>query len=811
MKPTRSTIAEIPEDEPEGLLARHPSILSLGVLLVAVAAFFWWATGQELGELEARNRTAASDAGAKVLRLLVDQRARMIAASPVLELRLIRSGLLAPGTVFDRQAVERLFIDFLTGRPEISQLRWIDANGMERARVNQPGSNDGKNQPQMADELQDKSDREYFRDALNLQAGDVYLSHLELNREFGVIALPIEPTLRTAVPTNTSLGLTNGVLVVNFNLSSVITELIEAARAHGAALDLLDASNGKIYASSLHPDLEWAHELQNPPVYYGDVYPERFRQMNQYLSTGSPSTRLQTGLLLRTDTISNFRVTDGTLVAYTFVPAENIIADRQHILIRLSGLAALVLAAGCLLLFRIFRLEQKKFESLRQMQELASAKSQFLANMSHEIRTPITGIMGMLDLVLTEVEEPNQKEKLRFVQESTRSLRQIVDDILHVSKLQGGMVDLESRVFRPARTLERVARLYGAPARLKGIEITSVVPDTLADTVVLGDEFRIEQVLNNLVSNAIKFTEKGCVSLKILELERSHDRVILSFRVRDSGIGIDPATIDQLCQPFVQADVSTTRKYGGTGLGLSICNGLLILMDSELNISSEPGVGSEFSFDLDLPLASVEAGGGPPELETSGAGTSNEPVPMASVLQASEAPLLGPETKGSAVEDPDAVRDKLTRELKRAVAIHGPPQVLVTEDSIAMQVLLRALFENLDIPITVAENGRDALDLIDIRPFDLVFMDLQMPVMGGIEAISIIRQRFTAEQLPIIVLSAVAGREELDDSKAAGGDHCLHKPIDIVSLLATVLHYWKPGGSRLDRAPGQRPETGQNE
>ena len=806
MKQTRNTDAVTVAEEARGLFARHPSLLASAIAFAVVTLFFWWAAAQELGELERSNQASAADTAARVMQLLYDQRAIMVAASPVLELRLISSGLLSPNIEFDRQAVEMLFLEFLETYPEISQVRWLDARGMERARVNQSVSAQGKRLTRSAGQLQDKSDRDYFLATLDLQGSDMFVSHIDLNQELGAIVQPVEPTMRTGVPTGQSLGMRRGALVINFDLRNLFRRIKEAGDYRGAAVDLLDGRNGKIYASSHRPDLAWAHLLRQPPLYYGDVYPQWLQQINRFLDAGVRSMPIENGLVTRADSSVPIRATEGTLVIHTFVPAGERAAARHQIITRAAGLWTLVLFAVFLALSQLFRLERKNIRAMRRMEELAAVKSQFLANMSHEIRTPITGIMGMLDLLLPELDKPEQREKLQFIRESSRSLRQIVDDILDVSKLQSGKMELESRTFRPAQTLQRVARLYGVSAGLKGIELNIEIPETLSGTVVSGDEFRIEQVLNNLVSNAIKFTASGGVCLELRECGRERDHLRLHFSVRDSGIGIEPDTIDQLCQPFVQADSSTTRKHGGSGLGLSICNSLLVLMGSELQISSEPGTGSEFSFDLDLPLAEMEF----PEHDDpapTGPQPGSAPAAVAPAAPSGQdrAHPERDDREQPTTAEPDTVRVRLTRAVRQAVQAHGPPRVLVTEDSMAMQVLLRALFESLDIPVTVAENGQVALDLLETRPFDLVFMDLQMPVMGGMEAISIIRDQFTPQQLPIIVLSAATEHETPADSLVAGADHFLRKPIDMVELLNTLLRFWQPkeGGQESNRAaPG---------
>ena len=540
------------------------------------------------------------------------------------------------------------------------------------------------------------------------------------------------------------------------------------------SIDMLDGVTGKVYSSMSNPGLAWAHELRDPPVSYGDVYPDRFLRIREFLSDNRTSARAGNELIMKAS--PNMKVTDGSLVAYIFVTPEFISAERHNIFVKTAGAIVVAWIFVGLLLIRIFRMETRNIETLREVQALASAKSQFLANMSHEIRTPITGMIGMLDLLAPDIKEPAQKERLDFILQCTRTLRRVIDDILDISKLQSGRVLLESTSFYPARTVERAVTLFAIDARLKGTELTAIVPEELKNILVEGDEHRISQVLNNLVSNAVKFTEQGQVTLEIQELMRSGLEVTLRFSVRDTGIGMTSDTLDMLGQPFIQADVSTTRSFGGTGLGLSICKNLLALMNSEMRIESEPGRGSTFSFDMTLSLAKSET-----------------PEPDGPAVDLYTGELSADMTPKPAPDrDEEATREVLMQRLATAVAEHGPPRVLVVEDSFAMQVLIGEIFKSLSTPVQFSDNGKLALEQLDEQPFDLVFMDLQMPEMGGIEATGIIRQTWTCAQLPVIVLSAVTEVEEIDSAIAAGADRWLSKPIDIEELLTALLDYWHP-------------------
>jgi len=755
------------------LIRQHPSILLLSLLLVFTAILTWREISQELGVLKLNNSKTLAETKVVLSRALLQKRAELISAGPILEVRLIKSGVLSPQRNLDRSAIETIFTRFLNQYPNISQVRWLDATGMEKARVNQSISTLGKNIIASAPVLQNKADRDYFQSAIKSEDVDFFISKIDLNREFGKIQLPLQPTLRIALRTDDQLSMRSGVLLLNFNLTEFLPGLTLPAEPGLVSIDLLDGVTGKLYLSMSNPELAWADELRDPPVYYKDIYPDRFQQISEFLSDNrDPDNGNETIMVAAPD----MKVTDGTLVAYIFLAPEFLAAQRRAVLVETASVATAVWLLAGLLLLRMFRMETRNIEAMEKVEALAAAKSQFLANMSHEIRTPISGMMGMLELLAPDIKEPAQRERLDFIRQCTRDLRRVINDILDFSKLQGGRVTLENRPFQPARTLGRTLTLYAIEAQMKGTGLTGNVPEVLSNIVVEGDEHRLSQVLNNLVSNAVKFTEQGQVVVEMEELRRSGTDATLRFSVCDTGIGMTSEILEILGQPFVQADVTTTRDFGGTGLGLSICKSLLALMGSELNIISEPGKGSRFSFDLTLTLVKPE---------TSGAGRGPR-------VDDSTADLAPDPATLSADEDEEVTRETLMQQLARAVAEHGPPRVLVAEDSFAMQVLIGEIFKSFSIPAQFADNGKLALERLAEQPFDLVFMDLQMPVMGGIEATGIIRQKWSSAQLPVIVLSAVTQDDEIARALAAGGDKCLSKPIDIVELLATLLDYWHP-------------------
>ena len=381
------------------------------------------------------------------------------------------------------------------------------------------------------------------------------------------------------------------------------------------------------------------------------------------------------------------------------------------------------------------------------------SKSDFLANMSHEIRTPMNAIMGMSHLVKSTPLSEKQRYYINKIDISTQMLMSIINDILDYSKIESGKMLLDNTVFLLDDLIVYVIDSVSIKAKQKHIELSTIIESNVPRRLV-GDSLRLGQILLNLVSNAVKFTEMGDIRVKIELNHQMENLVSLHFSVSDTGIGLSPQQIDRLFQPFSQADSSITRKYGGTGLGLSICKQLAGLMNSEIQVSSIEGKGSVFSFDLTLSIA--------PEKLTDA---------------------------NSMIKHKDTTSPHYKHQ-----------RVLLVEDNEINREVVIELLTSMDLEVMIASNGQEGLELAKNKHFDLILMDIQMPVMDGITATQHIRAEKSLQSIPIIAMTANAMTSDYEKSIAAGMNDHLSKPIEMDKLIAT-LNRWLGIDLSIKNAP----------
>jgi len=389
-------------------------------------------------------------------------------------------------------------------------------------------------------------------------------------------------------------------------------------------------------------------------------------------------------------------------------------------------------------------LSQTELSAAKDLAEAATfAKSNFLANMSHEIRTPLNGIIGTAQLLSRSELLPGQEELLQTLQSSSNLLINIISDILDLSKIEADklvLIPVDFNIRKCIKTVIDICRPAIDNAN-KPIKLSYTIDSKLANAVST-DESRLQQILVNLIGNAIKFTEQGFVTLDVTVTGNQLNTQEVTFRVSDSGIGINAEALEQLFRPFTQANTTTVRKYGGTGLGLSICKKLVEMMGGKIWVESKEMEGSVFSFSVPLAVAK-------------------------NVMPATNTKL------------PDAKERHL----------HKPLRILLAEDNKMNQLIARRIFEKIGYPIDIADNGLLAIQKLEQQQYDLIFMDIQMPEMDGIQATRYILDKYGDDAPTIVAMTANVMSENEIECKRAGMKDFLSKPFTIDHLEA-IINRW---------------------
>jgi PAS domain S-box-containing protein len=409
--------------------------------------------------------------------------------------------------------------------------------------------------------------------------------------------------------------------------------------------------------------------------------------------------------------------------------------------------------------------EMKKFEKelieAKSKAEVAMrSKQQFLANMSHEIRTPMNAIIGFTKVLLRTDMSEKQKEYINAIKLSGDALIVLINDILDLAKVDAGKMTFEQAPFNLRNSISAMLHLFEAKVQEKHIELKKEI-DPKIPQVLLGDSVRLHQIVMNLISNAIKFTHKGGITLNIKLLNETNDKTSIEFIVKDTGIGIPEAKLDAIFENFQQASSATSRIYGGTGLGLAIVKQLVEAQGGTVSVQSKVGEGSSFRFTLDF-------------------GKTNEKL----------------ETDNEKSSEPKSVDANI--------------KILVVEDIKLNQLLMKTLLEDQGFIFELAENGKIAVEKLKTDPYDLVLMDLQMPEMNGFEATKHIREKLKLN-VPIIALTADVTSADVENCKKIGMNDYISKPVDDKLLYRKIMKYVKRGSALSSNGHGKNgkpaPET----
>ncbi len=696
----------------------------------------------------------------------------------------------------------QIFESFLREDSRYLQIRYIGQtdNGRELVRVDQVN---GRSRRVLPGHLQQKGGRDYVQAALKMAPREVRTSPVSLNREYGNFEVPYQPVIRAWTPVYSSDGRVFGLLIINVNARDLINMIRHDVTGEQSLTTFVATPDGS-WVAHPEPGHLYGRELGTPHSWQSDfaeiAVPGRkqawssehdafhFSSRLDFLPNGVGDELMVLQELPKSSLLTAIRDTQLMILLFALATAAAVLVPMLWIIhSQLKPLTELAektqeiaegnynvsmptvqgaqmerLTAGFVTLqWALKERESALKEHERELEEKVSsrtsqlmkttqlaerhaqAKSEFLANMSHEIRTPMNAILGLTHLLGRKSLDADSLGMVKKITSAGRLLQSVINDILDLTKIEEGKIEIEDAPFDLLDVLDGLSTIMSTSAEHKNLELV-ICPPTSLNTQIIGDATRLEQVLNNLVNNAVKFTDSGMVEVRMDQLPcASPTRMRLAFSVRDTGIGIPDDKLEFIFSAFQQADASTTRRYGGTGLGLSICRRLVELMGGTLTVQSELGRGSEFAFELEFDLA--------------------------------------PSTTRFA-HDLDDV------------------EVLIADDHEESRVALDRVASQLGWRTLCAESGESLLKLAQsatTRGRRIILLDYMMPGMDGLQTASAVRELFPVEEAPIVLIATAFNREALARSNAPSCvDRILEKPVTASSLFDAVAQLTRASRSK---------------